>query len=313
LNPGLIIIAGATGFIGRALVRSLDGDGYEIAVLTRDREKAKRLFGSRVLAFEWDGRTSAGWLEAAQNGRAIVNLAGENIGAGRWTKERKSRIVSSRLNAGRAIVEALAGLPPGPRTLVQASAVGFYGPRGDEELDESSPPGAGFLAETVRAWEASTREAEAFGVRQVIVRSGLVLDEDGGVLPRFLRQFRSFAGGPLGSGKQWLSWIHLEDEVRAIRFLLEREDLRGGFNLTAPRPVRMREFARTLGRVMKRPAFFRVPAFVLHVLFGQMADETLLGGQKVSPRALSRAGFSFSHPELAAALLEIMGKRGRPR
>lgn len=277
-------------------------------MLTRNRDSAKDLFGSRVLVVEWDGRTSRGWLEVARQGRVIINLAGENIGAGRWTKERRRRIVASRLNAGRAIVEALSGIPAGSKTLVQASAVGFYGPRGDEEIDESSSSGTGFLAETVRAWEDSTREAEELGVRRVIIRSGLVLGKGGGVLPRFLRQFRVFAGGPLGSGKQWLSWIHLEDEVRAIRFLLEREELGGVFNLTAPRPVRMKEFARTLGREMKRPAFFPVPALVLRLLFGQMADETLLGGQQSVPHALSRAGFSFLYPDLEIALREILSK-----
>jgi len=306
MSRRLVIISGATGFIGRPLVLHLAEAGYEVAVLTRHPQKASALFGNGVKAAGWDGRTSEGWLELATRALGIINLAGESIGAGRWTDKKKLEIIRSRIEAGRAVMDALEKASARPKILIQASAVGYYGPRADEELEEMSPAGQGFLAAMTRDWEDSTAGATSLGVRRVVVRSGLVLDRDGGVLPRFLRQFRLFAGGPLGSGKQWLSWIHRRDEVAAIRFLLEREDLAGVFNLTAPGPLTMKGFARTLGWVMKRPAWFPVPAFLLRLLFGQMAEETLLAGQKVLPRALLKAGFRFSYPDLKNALLEIL-------
>jgi uncharacterized protein (TIGR01777 family) len=306
LSRGLIIISGATGFIGRPLALSLAERAYDVAVLTRSREKAKALFGDRAIAVEWDGRTSRGWLELAESATAIINLAGENIGAGRWNEKRKQSIVASRLNAGKAVMDSLRRGAARPKSLIQASAIGFYGPRSDEELDETSPPGDGFLAEMVRDWEASTREAEDCGTRRIVIRSGLVLGRDGGVLPRFLGPFRFFVGGPLGSGNQWLSWIHRDDEIAAIRFLLERPHLAGVFNLTAPGAVTMKEFARTLGRVMKRPSCFPVPAFLLRWLFGDMADETMLAGQRILPSALLKAGYEFLYPDLGGALEAIL-------
>jgi uncharacterized protein (TIGR01777 family) len=309
LSRSLIIISGATGFIGRPLALSLADRGYDVAVLTRSREKAKALFGDRVIAVEWDGRTARGWLELAESAKAVINLAGENIGAGRWTEKRKQRILASRLDAGKAVVDSLRRAAGRPKSLIQASAVGFYGPRSNEVLDETSLPGKGFLADTVKDWESSTREAEDFGVRRVVIRSGLVLGRDGGALPRFLGPFRFFVGGPLGSGNQWLSWIHRDDEIEAIRFLLERPHLAGAFNLTAPGSVTMKEFARTLGRVMKRPSWFPVPAFLLRRLFGEMADETLLAGQRIRPAALLKAGYEFLYPDLGGALGEILGSK----
>ena len=306
MSRGLVIISGATGFIGLPLALDLAAAGYEVAVLTRHPQKASGLFGNRVKAAGWDGRTSEGWLELASRALGIVNLAGENIGAGRWTDKKKQEIIRSRIDSGRAVMDAFEKASTKPKILIQASAVGYYGPRSDEELEEASPAGQGFLAAMTRDWEAATAGAASLGVRRVVVRSGLVLDKDGGVLPRFLKQFRWFAGGPLGAGKQWLSWIHRRDEVAAIRFLLESEDLAGTFNLTAPGPLTMKAFARILGRVMRRPAWFPVPAFLLRLLFGQMAEEALLAGQKVLPRALIKAGFRFSYPDLESALREIL-------
>jgi hypothetical protein len=305
-HRGLVIISGGTGFIGRALALELAESGNEVAVLTRDPQRAAALFGNRVRPVGWDGRTSDGWLEFSSGALGIVNLAGENIGAGRWTAERKQKILRSRVEAGRAIMDAIEKSPEKPRRLIQASAVGFYGSRAEEKLDESASSGEGFLAGLTRTWEDSTAGAASFGVRRAVVRSGLVLDKDGGVLPRFLGHFKLFAGGPLGSGKQWISWIHRRDEVAAIRFLLEWEDLNGVFNLTAPAPLTMKDFARTLGRVLKRPAWFPAPAFLLRLLFGPMAEETLLSGQRVLPRALLKAGFRFSYPDLENALSDIL-------
>jgi hypothetical protein len=306
MSERMVIVTGATGFIGRAVCRRLIRGGYDIAVLTRNGDRGRQVFGDRALVVEWDGRTAAGWRELASRAEAIINLAGENIGAGRWTKERKERIIDSRIRAGNAVIEGLRLASPRPRTLIQASAVGFYGPRGEEEIEESCPSGEGFLAEVVRAWEDSTRDAESLGVRRVIIRSGLVLHIGGGVLPRFSLPFRFIVGGKLGSGKQWISWVHRDDEVEAIHFLLRRPDLAGVFNVTSPAPVRMTEFARLLGRAMKRPALFSVPSFVLRWIFGAMAEETILAGQRVVPRALLREEFRFDYPDLKSALNQIL-------
>lgn len=306
MSRGLVIISGATGFIGRALLQDLSENGYDIAVLTRDREKARAQFGDGAIIAEWDGKTSRGWLELASRSNAIINLAGENIGAGRWTEQRKQHIVQSRIDAGKAVTEAVQKASVKPKTVIQASAVGYYGPKEDESLDESSPPGAGFLAETVRRWELSTREVEDSGVRRIVIRSGLVLGKDGGTLPRFFIPFRFFIGGPLGTGKQWFPWIHWKDEIAAIRFLLEREDARGVFNLVSPCSVTMKEFARTLGRELKRPSWFPVPAFLLRLLFGEMAEEMLLSSQRVLPAALLKAGHTFQYPEIESALRDIL-------
>ncbi len=306
MSRGLVIISGATGFIGRALFRELAENGYDIAVLTRDREKARAQFGDRAIIAEWDGKTSRGWLELASRSSAIINLAGENIGAGRWTEQRKQRIVQSRVDAGKAVTEAVEKATAKPKAIIQASAVGYYGPKDDEPLDESAPPGEGFLAETVRRWELSTQETEAIGVRRVVIRSGLVLGKDGGTLPRFLKAFRFSVGGQLGSGKQWFPWIHWKDEIAAIRFLLEREDASGVFNLVSPESLTMKEFAVALGRVLKRPSGFPVPAFLLRLLFGEMAEETILSSQRVLPAALIKAGFKFQYPEIESALRDIL-------
>jgi uncharacterized protein (TIGR01777 family) len=306
MKRGTVIIIGGTGFIGRSLAVGLAEAGYDVAVLTRRPGKASALFGRQVTAVGWDGRSSAGWLEFASGARAIINLAGENIGAGRWTANRKRAIVRSRLDAGQAIVEAVRRASSKPEVLIQASAVGYYGSCAGEELQESAPAGKGFLAGVVQEWEKSTAETESYGVRRAVIRSGLVLDADGGVLPRFLRPFRFFSGGPLGSGRQWISWIHRRDEVAAIRFLLEKEESAGVFNLVAPQSLTMKEFVHTLGRVMRRPAVFRVPAVLLRLLFGEMAEETILAGQRVLPAALLSAGFEFLYPDLESALREIV-------
>jgi uncharacterized protein (TIGR01777 family) len=303
-----ILITGATGFIGRALVGELTAKGYEVIALTRDPRKSESLFGARVRSAAWDGRTAEGWGPQADGALAIVNLAGDSLAEGRWTEAKKARILASRLESGAAVVEAIRAARTKPKVLVQASAVGFYGPRGDEPLDESSSPGDGFLAAVVRAWEDSTREAGDLGVRRVVARSGLVLGRDGGVLPRLVMPFRLFAGGPLGSGRQWSSWIHLSDEVRAIRFLVEREDLSGVFNLTAPHPLREKELCRAIGEVLRRPCWLPVPAFVLSLLFGEKARETLLGGQCVLPQGLDSAGFEFAYPFARQALEDLLRK-----
>ncbi|HEX5760904.1 MAG TPA: TIGR01777 family oxidoreductase [Thermoanaerobaculia bacterium] len=302
-----VLITGGTGLIGSALARDLAAAGHEVVVLTRDPAKATGL-APGVAAAPWDGRTAEGWGHLASGAGAIVHLAGENIGAGRWTAARQRRIRDSRVRSGEAVLAAIRAASPRPGVLVQASAVGYYGPRGDEPVDESARPGDDFLARVCIEWEASTAEAEALGVRRPVVRTGVVLAREGGALPKMLLPFRLFAGGPVGSGRQVLSWIHLADEVGAIRFLLERAGAGGPFNLTAPEPVANREFARAAGRTLGRPAFMPAPAPALRLALGEMAD-MLLTGQRAVPKRLRELGYPFRFPAIEPALQDLLGKR----
>jgi hypothetical protein len=301
-----VLITGASGFIGRALVRELTENGYEVLVITRNAAENRGSFPKGAAAVEWDGRTAAGWGGHVDGAFAVVNLAGDNLAEGRWTRSKKKRILASRTLAGAALVDAVRQARTKPRAVVQASAVGFYGSTGESEIDEASPAGAGFLADVVEQWERSTRDVETMGVRRVVIRSGLVLGRSGGVWPRLTAPFRFFAGGPLGNGRQWFSWITLEDEVRAIRFLLENESLAGAFDLTAPRPLRQGELCGLIGRALRRPCWIPVPAFLLKLLFGEKARETLLVSQRVVPRRLLAAGFAFRHPDAATAVAAIL-------
>ena len=306
-----VVITGGTGLIGRALAADLAADDHQVVVLSRTPERATGL-PAGVRAEGWDARTAEGWGALADGAEAIINLAGESIaGAGlvpsRWTAERKRRIRESRLNAGRAVVQAVESASSKPRVVVQASGVGYYGPRGDEELTEEASPGQDFLGRTAVEWEASTAPVESLGVRRAIIRSGAVLSTKGGAFPFMLLPFRLFVGGPLGSGRQWLPWIYISDQVRAIRFLIENEAASGPFNLVAPDLLTNADFGRVLGRVMKRPAFVRVPAFALRLLFGEMSIVSL-EGQKAIPRRLQGSGFTFRFPEVEAALRDLVRK-----
>jgi len=303
-----IIVTGATGFIGKALCFRLLEEKYDVVALSRSKEKGEKIFGTDATVVEWDGKSSEVWQDYANGAYAVVNLAGENIGSGRWTPKRKQSILQSRLDAGRAIVEAAKSVEKKPRVIIQASAIGYYGSRGDEIIDESSSPGESFLVEVVKKWEQSTQGVESLKIRRVIVRSSIVLGKKGGVFLRLVKPFRLFVGGHLGSGKQWFSWIHLKDEVKAILFLIEREDLSGVFNLTAPHQLIQKDFFHILGKIMKRPSWFPVPGFVLRLIFGEMAKDTLLSGQRVAPRRLLEAGYRFLYPQAELAIKEILGK-----
>jgi uncharacterized protein (TIGR01777 family) len=300
-----IIITGGSGLIGRALSASLAADGHQVILLSRTPERATGL-PVGVRAAGWDGHTAAGWGSLADGAEAIVNLAGESIAAGRWTPERKRRIRDSRLNAGRAVLEAVQAAADRPQVVVQASAVGYYGPCGDEEITEQTPPGDDFLAQAVVVeWEASTAPVEALGVRRAVIRTGVVLSKDGGALPRLLLPFKLLAGEPLGSGRQWFPWIHIADEVRAIRFLIDSQAADGPFNLSAPNPLTNAEFSRALGRVLGRPSFLPTPTPVLRLLFGEMAT-VLLDGQRALPVRLLDLGFTFRFPEAESALRDLL-------
>ncbi len=301
-----VIVTGATGFIGKALCFRLAEEGYEVIALTRSLEKGEKLFGNLARAARWDGKSADNWLDFVDGALAIVNLAGENIGSGRWIAQKKESILQSRLDAGLAVVEAVESVEKKPKVVIQASAIGCYGSRANELIDENSSPGEGFLADVAKEWELSTQKVESLEVRRVVIRSGVVLNREGGAFLRLLKPFRFFAGGPLGSGRQWFSWIHLADELEAILFLLKREDLQGVFNLTAPESLIQKDFARLLGKILRRPSWIPVPDFMLRLFLGEMAEEMLLVSQRVAPRRLLEAGFSFRYPQIEPALREIL-------
>lgn len=301
-----VVIAGGSGLIGRALAADLAGRGHQVTVLSRrPGDVAAPGLPAGVTVAHWDGRSAGGWADLADGADAIVNLAGAGIGGGRWTAGRKQAIRHSRLEAGQAVIEAVKRAARKPRVVVQSSAIGYYGPRGDEAVTEESPPAGDFLAGVCIEWERTTAGVVDMGVRHVVVRSGLVLSVEGGSFPRLLLPFRLFAGGPLGSGRQWYAWIHMADEVAAIRFLIENEAAQGAFNLTAPQPATNREFAATLGRVMCRPALVPAPAFALRLVLGELAG-LVLTGQRVLPQRLSALGFNFRFPALEGALKDLL-------
>lgn len=291
-----VVIAGGTGLIGEPLVQRLVAKGHDVAVLSRDPSKVKTARG-----LQWDAKSQGRWSSEVAAADVVINLAGENIGERRWTEERKRRMVASRLNATSAIVEAFRGEPARRRTLINASAVGFYGNRGDEMLDESSEPGSGFLADLVTKWEAAAREAESLA-RVVILRFGVVLAPEGGALAKMLLPFKLGAGGPIGNGQQWMSWIDRDDALRFIEWAIENESVRGTYNAAAPTPARNRDFARALGRTLHRPALLPAPALALRLVFGEMANEMLLAGQRVVPARAEREGFTFAYPTVEQSL-----------
>ena len=301
-----IIITGGTGLIGQALAEDLAKDGHEVIILSRN---PKPTTGAPVdIRLEkWDGRTAQGWGKLANGADAIVNLAGENLSAGRWTARRKQAILDSRTHPSAAVVQAVQQAANKPGVVIQSSAVGYYGPGDAEGIREDTPPAHDFLAQICQAWEASTQPVEALGVRRVVARSGVVLSTRSGALPRMLLPFKLFAGGPLGSGRQWLSWVHLEDEVRALRFLIENPQAQGVYNISA-QPLTNRQFAQTIGKVMHRPAFFTVPAFIIRLMFGEMSM-VVLDGQHVSSQRLVDAGFKYRFPEAEGALKNLLKRK----
>jgi len=290
-----VLLSGASGLIGSALARRLAVSSEVVRLVRRDPLSAAK-------EIRWD--PAAGRIEPKQleGFDAVVHLAGENIGAGRWTAAKKASIRASRVEGTLLLAKTLARLNQPPKVLVSASAVGYYGDRGEEKLDESSGPGTGFLAEVCRAWEEAAMTAAEAGIRVVLARFGVVLSSEGGALARLLPLFRFGLGGRLGSGRQYMSWIALEDAVGAIAFALENDSLRGPVNVSSPQPVTNREFTQTLGRVLRRPTLLHAPSIALRAVLGEMADEMLLASVRVYPRRLLEAGFSFSKPDLEAAL-----------
>jgi uncharacterized protein len=301
-----ILITGSTGLVGSALVSELKRAGHTVCRLIRPGTDKEAIRGSDGFDVKWDPAT--GELGAAGVGAdAVVNLAGASIAAGRWTDERKKVLRSSRVDGTRALVAALAKMAARPRLLVSASAIGFYGDRGEEVLTEESPPGGDFLSGLASDWETETEKAETLGIRVVRVRFGIVLAKNGGALPVMARPFRLGVGGRVGSGRQWMSWVSLEDVVGVIRWALENEMMRGAVNVVSPEPVRNEDFTATLAKALHRPALFPAPAFALRLILGEMADALLLSSQRVVPAQLQKLGYQFHDTNLVATLTRIIG------
>ena len=305
-----IIISGGSGMVGSLLSRELAKDGHEVIILSRSPDKNRDRFGQGIQVVGWDGKSAAGWGTLIDGADAIVNLAGENLAGeslipSRWTDTRKRKILESRIQPGHAIVEAVQQARTKPKLLIQSSAVGYYGPRSDEKITEDASPKDDFLSQVCVQWEDSTKAVEEAGVRRAVIRLGVILDDQQGSLPRMILPFKLFVGGPIGSGKQWISYISIFDAVKGIRFLLENETTAGVFNLTAPNPATNKEFESAIGKVTNRPSWFPVPAFLMKLLFGELST-VLLDGQRVLPERLSQAGFQFEHPDAVSALRAVL-------
>ncbi len=299
-----IVIFGASGFIGKMLFTALLSEAHEITVVTRDIDRTKKILGYDAEFCTWDDGDASGLVKIFTGAKAIINLAGESIASKRWSKNQKQKIISSRVSTTTAIIDAINKMDIKPEVLLQASAIGYYGSDLNKTFDENAPQGEGFLAEVSQKWEAATKHLDK-SVRLVLLRTGIVIGPGGGALGPMARPFKLGFGGHIGSGKQWFSWIHLEDEVRAIIHLFEHREARGTFNLTAPEPVRMNLFAKELGRVLKKPSWLHVPAFIIKIMMGRMGEEMILSGQKVIPKRLTESGFKFQFTEVRMALTNI--------
>lgn len=301
-----VLISGSTGFVGTALVEKLSGEGHTVARLVRrGTQRMAAAAGREVQEVRWDPVAGDFDAAAAEGANALVHLAGASIAGGRWNAARKQLLRTSRVDATRHLIGALAKLQRPPGVIVAASAIGFYGNRGEESLTEASAPGNDFLAGLCREWEAEAARGAEFGARVVHARFGIILAEDGGALPRMAMPIKLGVGGRLGSGRQWMSWATLEEATRIVEFALASPALAGPVNVVAPNPARNGEFTKVLARTLHRPALFPAPEFALRLALGEMADALLLISQKVMPSKLLAAGYSFVQPDLAAALAAV--------
>lgn len=305
----MIVIAGGNGFLGRPLAATLAAEGHEITVLTRTvRDRASEPDPARaargvIRQVEWtpDGSVGA-WRRVIDGAAAVINLAGESIAARRWSVTQKTRLVDSRLRATRSLVDAINGASKPPAVLVSASAIGYYGDRANDVLTEQSAPGNDFLADLAVRWEQEAMRVASDHSRVACIRTGIVLDPNGGALRSMLPPFKAFAGGPLGSGRQYMSWIHRSDWLSLVRWVIGHDMVDGPINATAPNPVTNTEFSRALGRALHRPSLLPAPAFALRLLLGEMAEPLLLASQRVLPARAQALGFEFAYPTLAPAL-----------
>jgi len=302
-----VVVAGGTGFLGRPLVEALAVHRHDVVVLTRRGAATPASAGARAVHWDPNGATGP-WAAGLDGAGAVVNLAGESIAARRWSAEHKRRILDSRINATRSLVGAIEAVASRPAIFVSGSAVGYYGPLGDEIVTETTPAGSDFLARVCAQWEAEANRASSPQTRVVCIRTGLVLEKDGGALPQMLPPFKLGAGGPVGSGRQYWPWIHRADWIGLVRWTLQTAAASGPINATAPNPVTNKEFARALGRALHRPAFMPAPAFALRLMLGEMADALLLSGQRAVPATAQRLGFAFRHTDVETALQAIFAR-----
>jgi len=303
-----ILITGSTGLVGTALTQDLQRAGHTVCRLIRPNTSPQTIGNSQGFDVNWNPAT--GELGGAAVGAdAVVNLAGASIADGRWSPQRKELLRSSRVDTTRALVQALAKMSARPRVLVSASATGYYGNRGDEILSEASQPGTGFLSGIAKEWECEALKAEALGIRVVRARFGVILAKHGGALPQMMRPFQFGVGGKIATGKQWLSWITLDDVVAILRLALENANITGPINVVSPQPVTNADFTEILAAALHRPALFPAPAFALRLLLGEMADALLLSSQRVLPTQLQKLNFQFAHPDLRTALVSILTRR----
>jgi uncharacterized protein len=304
-----IIIAGGSGLIGRALTAILTANGDDILILSRKPERVKGM-PNGVNVIQWDGKTLHEWVKYIDNSDVIINLTGENLsGEGlipsRWTKARKLRLVQSRVNSGEVLTKAIQSVKNKPSIFVQASGVGFYGTHQEKPLTEEDESGNDFAANLCKEWEASSQPVELMGVRRMVVRNGVVLSNRGGALPLLLLPFKLWVGGPLGNGHQVYSWIHMDDEINAIQFLIHSEKANGIYNLTSPNPVTNAEFGLSISKILKRPYYLPIPSFAMRLALGEVTT-MVLQGQRVLPQRLLELGFTFRYPLIDEALSDLI-------
>ncbi|WP_368293346.1 TIGR01777 family oxidoreductase [Dehalobacter sp. TBBPA1] len=302
-----VLIIGGTGYLGRNLTKELMSSGYKVSVITRNRQFTADKVESNVDLIEWDNISPLSSIYDFKEFDVVINFAGESIGNRRWSNLVKQEILNSRINTTRSIVNAINDGTMNPKVLINASAVGYYGPRQDDKIAESEGPGQDFLAEVCKKWEDEAYKVQNEFTRVVTIRIGVVLGSQG-ALTRMVIPFKYYIGGPLGKGNQWLPWIYIQDLIRMFRFIIEHDEVTGPVNGTAPEPVRMKGFSKILGEVLKRPSWFPVPEFVLKIALGQMS-EMLLHGQRAIPQKISDIGFEFKFPDLKSALEDALGNR----
>lgn len=300
-----IVVTGGTGFIGRALCTGLSQEGHRVTILTRHAGSTARHLGKQQLSVEWTGQHAGPWEQALDGADAVINLAGAPIADARWTPARKHLLIESRVHTTRIIVEAMSRRSSKPRVLISASGIGYYGANDDRVLDEGAARGQGFLADLCLAWEAEALRAAEFGTRVVLLRTGMVLEQDGGALPKMLLPFRLFAGGPIMPGSQWVSWIHRHDHIGLIRWALVNNHVSGPLNAVAPGPVTMKTFCEVLGRVLHRPSWLPVPEFAFKMLLGELGT-LMTTGQRVTPAKAMEGGYKFQYPTLEPAFQAIL-------
>lgn len=302
-----ILIFGATGFIGRELTKYLQ-ESNEIYVISRNPDKAKKVFNNAINIINWDFKDVKILSEVFSSMNVIVNLAGENIAAKLWTKNQKQKILNSRIDIGKLISEAIVLMNKKPELLIQASAIGYYGYNSNENCNENSPKGKGFLAEVTEKWENSTKELELHGVKRIIIRTGVVMGVRGGIFPKLVKPVKLFLGSNFGEGNNCISWIHIKDEIRAIGHLINNESSKGIYNLVSSQPIQSKHLNQIIGKLLKRPIWFRIPKKILYQLFGKMAYELLLADQKVYSSKFESEGFNFLFSNAEDAVADLIKK-----